>query len=243
MGVAMQRLMGMFFQGRDRGNQAVAQQVQRGRREEPAPVEGFQQAGALGENRQRRQRPGERTQVMMALMEACTDRRRLGSALDRRDELSEIERVTEVFVRTGRQIGMHGDDRSPLPGEVRGDRVFPLEPGTSPARAVQILHHPRHQRFRQPEHERVAILQDLAAVRCHSMGKRRLGGRADWQIGIQHRFFRGRNLLLSTAAPRRKRLAPWKPRAIRPGAVRLHEPASRSEAMKGRRRPEEREDA
>ncbi len=146
----------------------------------------FQKVEGLDEDGEFRQRFRERAQQFVARVERGADHCRIGFAIDGGHELPEIQRVSQVFVRAWWQLGMQRDDGGCVPREMLRDRVFPLEPSGALAWAIEIRHNPGDQRFREPEHQRAAVLQDLTTVRCESVGDGRFGGGADGKVQFCH---------------------------------------------------------
>lgn len=79
---------------------------------------------------------------------------------------------------------MHRDDRRTVAGEVAGDGAFAGEPSAALARAVAVGDHAGDQAFAEPQHEGVAVLEDVAAVAGHALGGGGFGRGADGKLEI-----------------------------------------------------------
>ena len=122
----------------------------------------------------------------MALIQFLSRFTSIRRCVDSGDELPKIDWIAQVLMRPRRQVGMQWNHRGPVPRQVQRDGVLPCKPLGTLTGSVHILHHTRHQRFSEPQHQRAAVLQDVAPVRRNAMGKGRFGGSADREIEARH---------------------------------------------------------
>lgn len=125
------------------------------------------------------------------MVECLANGRRGGFGIDGGNELPEVERVAEVLVRARWELGMEGNDGRTVPREVLGDGVFPSKPLAALARAVEVGHHARDESFREAQHQRAAVLQDLATVRRDAVSNRGFRCGTDGKIEGGHGEFSG----------------------------------------------------
>lgn len=133
-------------------------------------IESVEELQAFGQNRQFRKWLSECAEDEVALLQRAADEFWRDWGLDRVDILPEVERVSRVFVGAGRDLWVQWNDGSAVEGEVLGHGDFPGEPLFALAWAGEIGDNARNQSFREAEDKRVAVLQNIAAVRRDAVG-------------------------------------------------------------------------
>jgi hypothetical protein len=183
MGIAMERLMRVIGEHLQRGLQVLAEHVLRFSGEKRSIV---QDGEAFGKDREMRQWLGEGFHHLMALFEREADFTRIRLGIRAGDEFPKIQRVAEMLMRAGWEVGMQRDDGRSVSREMLREGIFTGKPFGALSRAIAILHHAGHESLGEAQNEGAAVLQDVTTVRRDAVGEGGFRGGTDGKGGIWH---------------------------------------------------------